>query len=124
MCLGSKAMTDYELNRHLRLILSKETSDLETCWMQGYALSQKIKNKIIDPERDNPYPENSKASQYWLEGFDNGLFGEAPLFPEKSVELANRKVEFPQKMLSKIYQATLIFGGIAVCLAVALDFVA
>ncbi|MCF6765414.1 hypothetical protein L3V82_06485 [Thiotrichales bacterium 19S3-7] len=117
-------MTQHQVQHHLNLIAAAQVPHLETCWMEGYAYSQRFAEHSNHSERYNPYPKGSKAYRYWQEGFDSGLFDEAPLFPEHAVDLANAKVDLAQSSSHWFYKASIIAGGAALCVAAILEIAA
>ena len=62
----------------LKLIFNvqSESVTLEECWMHGYYSAQQGVE-----EASNPF-DDSKAQQYWNDGWEAGLYGEPALFPE------------------------------------------
>lgn len=60
---------------HLRLQLNIKHPSLEECYIFGYECA------LSDVgEEENPYTETSQESEYWLEGWWAGFYGEKPLF--------------------------------------------
>ncbi|MCF6767277.1 hypothetical protein L3V86_02705 [Thiotrichales bacterium 19S11-10] len=110
-------MIQLQMQHHLKLIARAQVPQLEVCWMEGYASSQQFADNELSPEIKNPYPETSKAYQYWQEGFDSGLFNEPPLFPEYQVDLADTK----SISLNWLYKASIIAGGAVLCFALFLE---
>lgn len=118
-------MNPKQMQHHLKLIAAAQVPHLETCWMEGYAYSQRFSESSFNSERYNPYPRGSKASSYWQEGFDSGLFDEAILFPECDIDLANTKIDLvPANQTHWLYKASIIAGGFALCLAAILEIAA
>ncbi|MCF6777164.1 hypothetical protein L3V83_11380 [Thiotrichales bacterium 19X7-9] len=93
-----------------KLILATQANvDLETSWMEGY---EKSKHSIIDAELHNPYPEDTKQYQYWLDGYDAGLMNEKPLFPDNKI--ANDAVYKPKNKGKYILGTVLTIASIAI----------
>ncbi len=69
---------------YLKLQLSVSNPPLEDCYLEGYEASN-----LEFSEEDNPYEPHSMESQYWLDGWWAGFYGEAPC-----LELFAKKDEF------------------------------
>lgn len=64
------------------LRMQNKLCSLEKCWMGGYYHGQKGNEENL-----NPYQEDSKESQFWLEGWWSGFYDEPALFPKHAVSL-------------------------------------
>lgn len=58
-----------EIIPYLRLMLNIQHPPLDDCWMEGYETA----GSNIE-ETANPYPEETKEYQYWLEGWWEGFY--------------------------------------------------
>ena len=59
----------------VRLLFNVQYPDYEAVWLEGYDAALCEADEI-----SNPYDINSKAYQFWQDGWWAGCLGEAPLF--------------------------------------------
>lgn len=64
-----------ELLPDIKLRLNIDHPTFEECYTHGYDAAVAELS-----ERDNPFPEHSRESDFWLEGWWAGFYGEAPWF--------------------------------------------
>ena len=60
---------------HIKLRFTIEHPSFEECYAYGYECALANLN-----EADNPYRQDSKESEHWLEGWWAGFYGETPLY--------------------------------------------
>lgn len=64
-------MNTKDITAHIRLKLNIEHPDYDECFAEGYEFAQSNL-----PEEDNPFPNNSKEHEYWMQGWWSGFYGE------------------------------------------------
>jgi ribosome modulation factor len=114
-------MEHNEVLAHAKLILGLQTSELDTCWAQGYEASLFANSD----ELENPYEFHSKEYQYWQEGWWEATLHETPLF-ENMVSLAANDELIEQPKASRFDYHQLIarsiqFGSVAMIAAIGVE---
>lgn len=59
----------------VKLLLNIKHPSFEDCYLFGYECASKNLK-----ESDNPFESTTRESEFWLEGWWDGIYGETPLF--------------------------------------------
>lgn len=63
--------SDRDILSHVNLQLQSKLIDIEDCWKEGYEAAQ-----ASHTETQNPYLKNTKAYQFWQDGWWSGFYEE------------------------------------------------
>jgi len=87
--------------------LQNQQCSLEKCWLGGYKHAQQG-----NPESLNPFNENTKESQFWLEGWWSGYYEEPQLFKDADTIKPTKTTSKPKlKVLERKTDKTLLTLG-------------